>query len=152
MRLLQKLVIFRDPEPVQSTSGIPNQLFFKFNLFLFYLQAFQASEAPAVTPTSSNGVVNFTVNCQIHLHSENGELKRSNSNIELIPTSGSQLPIVFPGTVSMVTGSNINPGVVVKAEKDPLEMTLHSTITVKTIYNTTQHVSAEVVLHLKLLF
>ncbi len=85
----------------------------------------------AVTPTSSNGVVNFTVNCEIHLHSENGELKRSNSNIELIPASGSQIPIMFPGTVSMVTGSNINPGVVVKAEKDPLEMTLHSNITVK---------------------
>ncbi|XP_064390018.1 mucin-2-like isoform X3 [Halichondria panicea] len=91
--------------------------------------ALQASEVSAVTPTSSNGVVNFTVNCQIHLHSENGELKRSNSNIELIPASGSQIPIMFPGTVSMVTGSNINPGVVVKAEKDPLEMTLHSNIT-----------------------
>lgn len=83
-------------------------------------------EPATLAPTSSNGVVNFTVNCQIHLHSENGELKRSNSNIELIPTSGSQLPIMFPGTVSMVT----NPIGNVKNEE---ELTLHSTISVNII-------------------
>ncbi len=90
-------------------------------------------EPVGIAPTSSNGVVKFTVNCQIHLHSENGELKRSNSNIELIPTSGSQLPIMFPGTVSMVT----NPADDMKNEK---ELTFHSTISVNTyIANSYMH-------------